>query len=71
LGKELQVDGTPTLFVNGRRMGPGEWAELKRVMDAEIAYQAVAKDAGEDCGCEVKLDAPGLPSKAAPGLPKK
>jgi len=69
----LQVDGTPTMFVNGRRLGPTDWPSLKRVIDAEIEYQKVAKDAGEDCGCEIKLDAPGLPPKASPiGIaPKK
>jgi protein-disulfide isomerase len=63
----LQVDGTPTLFINGRRLPAGpDWNTLKRVIDNEIKYQETAKDAGEDCGCEIKLDAPGLPSKASP-----
>jgi len=63
----LQVDGTPTLFINGRRVAAGsDWNTLKRVIDNEIKYQETAKDAGEDCGCEIKLDAPGLPSKASP-----
>jgi protein-disulfide isomerase len=63
----LQVDGTPTLFINGRRMPAGtDWNNIKRVVDNEIKYQETAKDAGEDCGCEIKLDAPGLPSKAPP-----
>jgi len=66
----LQVDGTPTLFVNGRRIpGGADWPNLKRVIDAELEYQKVAKDAGENCGCEVKLDVPGLPSKASPVSP--
>ena len=30
------------------------------MIENEIAYQKVAKNAGEDCGCEVKLDVPGL-----------
>jgi len=63
----LQVDGTPTLFINGRRLPASpDWPTLKRVIDNEIKYQEIAKDAGEDCGCEIKLDAPGLPSKASP-----
>ena len=63
----LQVDGTPTMFINGRRLPAGpDWNTLKRVIDNEIKYQETAKDAGEDCGCEIKLDAPGLPSKASP-----
>ena len=63
----LQVDGTPTMFINGRRLPAGpDWNTLKRVIDNEIKYQETAKDAGEDCGCETKLDAPGLPSEASP-----
>ncbi len=55
-GQSLNVNSTPTLFVNGRRL-PGvlEWNELKRIIDFEINYQKTAKNAGEDCGCEVKL----------------
>jgi protein-disulfide isomerase len=63
----LQVDSTPTLFINGRHVpGGSDWATLKRVIDNELKYQETAKDAGEDCGCETKLDAPGLPSRASP-----
>jgi protein-disulfide isomerase len=63
----LQVDSTPTVFINGRHVpGGSDWATLKRVIDNELKYQETAKDAGEDCGCETKLDAPGLPSKASP-----
>jgi hypothetical protein len=61
------VDSTPTVFINGRHVpGGSDWATLKRVIDNELKYQETAKDAGEDCGCETKLDAPGLPSKASP-----
>jgi protein-disulfide isomerase len=63
----LQVESTPTVFINGRHVpGGSDWATLKRVIDNELKYQETAKDAGEDCGCETKLDAPGLPSKASP-----
>jgi protein-disulfide isomerase len=62
--RALGVDGTPTLFVNGRRLPSGiEWAELKRVIDYEIEYQKTAKNAGEDCGCETTLSIPGLPTQ--------
>ena len=65
-GKELEVGGTPTLFVNGRRISNSvEWPYLKATIDNEIEYQKVAKNAGEDCGCQVKLDVPGLPK---PGI---
>lgn len=57
--RELRVMSTPTLFVNGRRI-PARigWPELKQVIDFEIDYQKTAKNAGEDCGCEVKLPTP-------------
>jgi protein-disulfide isomerase len=59
LGKSLDVAATPTIFVNGRRLsGAIDWPDLKRIIDYEIAYQKTAKNAGEDCGCEVKLPMP-------------
>ena len=59
--RNLKVNSTPTLFVNGRRI-PSRigWPELKQVIDFEIEYQKTAKNAGEDCGCEVKLPAPNV-----------
>jgi hypothetical protein len=33
---------------------------LRQVIDYEIEYQKTAKNAGEDCGCELKLPAPAL-----------
>lgn len=61
-GKLLGVSGTPTLFVNGRLlMGQAAtWNNLRQVIDYEIEYQKTAKNAGEDCGCEVKLPSPAL-----------
>jgi protein-disulfide isomerase len=73
IGRNLEVDQTPTLFVNGRRMtGTVAWPELKRVIDYEIEYQKTAKNAGEDCGCDVKLPTPGgaAPAKSPLGLKK-
>jgi len=60
--KALGVGGTPTLFVNGRLLtGPSaQWAALRQVIDYEIEYQKTAKNAGEDCGCELKINTPGL-----------
>jgi protein-disulfide isomerase len=59
--QSLKITGTPALFVNGRRIPNGiGWPELRQVIDYEIEYQKTAKNAGEDCGCEVKLPAPGL-----------
>ena len=52
----LNVNSTPTLFVNGRRLvGQQNWPNLRQVIDFEIEYQKTARNAGEDCGCEVKL----------------
>ena len=58
-GRALNVSSTPTLFVNGRRLvGRLDWTSLRNVIDYEIDYQKTAKNAGEDCGCDIKL--PGL-----------
>lgn len=71
-GRDLEVNSTPTLFVNGRRMvGTVQWADLKRVIDYEIDYQKTAKNAGEDCGCSVQLPIPGVaPKTNSVGLKK-
>jgi protein-disulfide isomerase len=69
-GHALDITGTPTMFVNGRRIPSTiEWPNLKTIIDAEIEYQKTAKNAGDDCGCEVKLDVPGMPLSTAPALP--
>jgi protein-disulfide isomerase len=66
-GRALQVNATPTLFVNGRRIPQAiDWTNLRSIIDYEIEYQKTAKNAGEDCGCELKLDAPGTPQKTLP-----
>ena len=60
-GKELRVNATPTMFINGRRIdGQIPWPSLREIIDYEIEYQKTAKNAGEDCGCEVKLSLPGV-----------
>ena len=60
-GRELKINGTPTLFVNGRRVSNQlGWTDLRQVIDQEIDYQKVAKNAGEDCGCLVSLPGPKL-----------
>ncbi len=59
-GRALNVNSTPTLFVNGRRLvGQQNWPSLRGIIDYEIEYQKTAKNAGEDCGCEIKLPTPG------------
>jgi protein-disulfide isomerase len=66
-GRALDVNATPTLFVNGRRIAQViDWPSLRGIIDYEIEYQKTAKNAGEDCGCELKLDTPGLPQTTTP-----
>ena len=76
-GRELQVDRTPTLFINGRRINQTiDWPNLRSIIDFELDYQKTAKNAGENCGCDLQLKLPGMPQeKPTPGLgaapPKK
>jgi protein-disulfide isomerase len=68
--RALDISGTPTMFINGRRIPQTiEWPNLKIIIDSEIEYQKTAKNAGDDCGCEVKLDIPGMPQSKAPAVP--
>ncbi len=61
-GRGLQVDRTPTIFVNGRRINSAiDWPSLRSIIDNEIEYQKTAKNAGENCGCDMKLSLPGMP----------
>ncbi len=65
LGRELNVNSTPTMFLNGRRLaGSLPWEQWKALIDAELSYQKTAKNAGEDCGCDVSL--PAAPGTAKP-----
>ncbi|MGP8243922.1 MAG: thioredoxin domain-containing protein [Bryobacteraceae bacterium] len=62
-GRELGINATPTLFINGRRLAQAvDWASLKNIIDYEIEYQKTAKNAGDDCGCDLKLKLPGAPA---------
>jgi protein-disulfide isomerase len=68
-GQTLGVDRTPTLYINGRKIDQTlQWPNLKAIIDQELEYQKTAKNAGEDCGCDVKLNVPGLPSNGPPSL---
>jgi protein-disulfide isomerase len=70
--KEMDVTGTPTMFVNGRRVANSvDWPSLKGIIDNEIEYQKTAKNAGEDCGCETKLAVPGLPTTPSSPIKKQ
>ncbi|HUI80567.1 MAG TPA: DsbA family protein [Bryobacteraceae bacterium] len=69
-GRALNVDSTPTLFINGRRLNTAaEWPTLQAIIDYEIDYQRTAKNAGEDCGCSIRLDLPGAPQAGSPLAP--
>ena len=72
-GRAVKVDSTPTLFINGRRIASSvDWPTLRSIIDYEIEYQKTAKNAGEDCGCAIKLDIPDITqSKPGPGSPLK
>lgn len=75
-GRELQVDRTPTLFVNGRRINSTiDWPNLRSIIDYELEYQKTAKNAGENCGCDIQLKLPGMTQEKTGGLgaapPKK
>jgi protein-disulfide isomerase len=35
----LNLKGTPTLFVNGRKVGGVDWSSLKQVIDIELSHQ--------------------------------
>jgi protein-disulfide isomerase len=52
--RSLRVNSTPTVFINGRRLGGTPWPNLKQIIDAELNYQKTAAAASEEC-CEVKL----------------
>jgi protein-disulfide isomerase len=71
--RDLNVDRTPTLFVNGRRLAASiDWPSLKAIIDFELEYQKTAKNAGENCGCDTTLSLPGMPKeKPTIGLPSK
>ena len=55
-GREVGVSATPTIYMNGRPL-PGNvpWEQLQQLIQFELDYQKVAKNAGDDCGCDVKL----------------
>jgi protein-disulfide isomerase len=60
-GRELQLQSTPTLFVNGRPLpGATPWPTLKAVIDFEIERQKRTGEGGEKC-CELRLSP--LPAK--------
>ena len=62
-GRDLGVNGTPTMFINGRKIPyVMQWENLKQVIDFEVGYQQTARNAGEAC-CSVALPNPLNPSQ--------
>ncbi len=59
-GAGVGVRSTPTMFVNGRRVGSVKWPRLKQIIDSELAYQEVVHNAGDDCGCSITPQIPGF-----------
>lgn len=54
-GRSLQVNGTPTAFINGRPLpGAIPWPTLEQIVKREIGYQAASNKAGEKC-CEITI----------------
>jgi protein-disulfide isomerase len=55
-GRSLQVNGTPTIFINGRPLqGAIPWTTLEQVVKRELGFQAASQNkAGEKC-CEVTI----------------
>ncbi len=59
LARSLQLNSTPTLFINGRRIAAQiGWEQLRSIIDSEIEYQKTAKNAGDTACCEVSLPSP-------------
>ncbi len=58
-GRELGINSTPTLFINGRRI-PAQlpWPNLKQVIDMELEYQKKTHNAGDTACCAVTLPTP-------------
>ena len=57
-GKALNVDRTPTMYINGRPINRGlPWEQLKNLIDFELKYQLAQKKAEQEC-CVLKLGTP-------------
>lgn len=58
-GKALHIDGTPTSFVNGRRLiGSYPWPNLQQIINGELNYQKTTMDASAEKCCEIKIPSP-------------
>jgi protein-disulfide isomerase len=56
--RELKVDATPTMFLNGRRLvGNYPWPNLEQIINGELNYQKTSQNGSEKC-CEIKIPSP-------------
>jgi protein-disulfide isomerase len=56
MGRSLGVDGTPTLYLNGRKLmdQSAQWPTLQQLITLEIDHQAKVKEDAEKC-CVVEI----------------
>lgn len=59
IGKALDINSTPTLFVNGRRIaGNIPWANLQQIIDFELDYRKSHPNVSAEKCCEITLPTP-------------
>jgi protein-disulfide isomerase len=59
IGKALDVNSTPTLFINGRRIAGGiPWPNLQQIIDYELDYRKTHPNVNPDKCCEITLPSP-------------
>ncbi len=59
LARSLNLNATPTLFINGRRIAAQlSWDQMREIIDSEIVYQKTANNAGDKDCCSVSLPSP-------------
>jgi protein-disulfide isomerase len=56
MGHALGVDGTPTLYLNGRKLMDqyAQWPTLQQLITLEIDHQAKVKEDAEKC-CTLEI----------------
>jgi protein-disulfide isomerase len=59
IGKSLDINSTPTLFVNGRRIaGNIPWANMQQIIDFELDYRKSHPNVSTEKCCEITLPTP-------------
>jgi protein-disulfide isomerase len=57
--RELKVDATPTMFLNGRRLvGNYPWPNLEQIINGELNYQKTTQTSANEKCCEIKIPSP-------------